>query len=396
MANFDENQDRGSTIWLTVPPIPTLVIALALLPFSDESRSLTMGAAFWLFVTMIYMFISVAYVICLGRDLKEGLSPLQILGQGVAMLVLPLGLGAPYALSWIGLALSFAGTVTLINKIMAALDEPRESREKEDAKEIGAFLEEVPLPTLDVDKDGVILGANSDMLNLLDVDETVLLGQRAEVIFPNGVNKIEARGTGWQVLRKPGEGGSELICLIEEVAPPPAREIEEKGEMLHPPTGLFSTSYASIMIPAEFKRSIRYRRWLSIIKIKLKISLEGSEANNEMIQNIFNLYGAFIKKHTRECDLGFFMGYGDFLILLPETPNAGAKATLDKFKKIPEDIVKNIPLGMNISIWGGLFHCSGHEKIDYNEAMATLEDNLKELDRVEPQTINLESLKDKG
>ncbi|MDD4837269.1 MAG: hypothetical protein PHU72_09245, partial [Dethiosulfovibrio sp.] len=82
MANLNDKEDRGGAVWLTVPPIPTLAIALALLPFSDSSRSLTMGAAFWLFVTMIYMIISVAYVICLGRDIRGGLSPLQILGQG--------------------------------------------------------------------------------------------------------------------------------------------------------------------------------------------------------------------------------------------------------------------------------------------------------------------------
>lgn len=396
MANLNDKEDRGGAVWLTVPPIPTLAIALALLPFSDSSRSLTMGAAFWLFVTMIYMIISVAYVICLGRDIRGGLSPLQILGQGVAMLVLPLGLGAPYALSWIGLALSFAGTVTLINKVMTAMDEPRDIREKEDVKEIGSFLEEVPLPTLDVDKDGIILGANSDMLTLLDVDENVLLGQKADIIFPHGVDRIDAKGMGWQILRKPGEDGAELICLIEEVAPPPAREIEEKGEMIHASTGLFSSSYASIMIPAEFKRSIRYRRWLSIIKIRLKTLFNGQEVDSETKQNILNHYGIFIKRHTRECDLGFFMDNGDFLILLPETPNAGAKTTLDKLKKIPEDIVKNVPLGTEISVWGGIFHCSGHEKIDYSDAIATLEGNMKELDHIEPPTINLESLKEKA
>ncbi len=382
-------------MWLTVPPIPTLAIALALLPFSDSSRSLTMGAAFWLFVTMIYMIISVAYVICLGRDIKGGLSPLQILGQGVAMLVLPLGLGAPYPLSWIGLALSFAGTVILINKVMTAMDEPRETREKEDVKEVGSFLEEVPLPTLDVDKEGIILGANRDMLALLDVDENVLLGQKADIIFPHDVDRVDAKGTGWQILRKPGEDGAELICLIEEVAPPPAREIEEKGEMIHASTGLFSSSYANIMIPAEIKRSIRYRRWLSIIKIKIKILFNNQDASKETKENIFNSYGAFIKKHTRECDLGFFMGAGEFIILLPETPNAGAKTTLDKLKKIPEEITKDITLGTSISVWGGIFHCSGHEKVDYGDAMAHLEENLKELEHIEPLPPDLDSLKEK-
>lgn len=90
------------------------------------------------------------------------------------------------------------------------------------------------------------------------------------------------------------------------------------------------------------------------------------------------------------------MDNGDFLILLPETPNAGAKTTLDKLKKIPEDIVKNVPLGTEISVWGGIFHCSGHEKIDYSDAIATLEGNMKELDHIEPPTINLESLKEKA
>ncbi|SMG28962.1 PAS domain-containing protein [Dethiosulfovibrio salsuginis] len=391
MSTPNEKDERGTASWLTVPPIPTLVIAIALLPFSSESKSISMGATFWLFVTMIYMSISVSYVICLGRNAKDGLAPLQILGQGVALLVLPLGLGAPYGLSWIGLALSFAGTVILVNKVMTIMDAPQKAEETETPEQQGSFLEGVPLPTLDVDGDGLILGANTDMLDLLEVEEDVLLGQKAEMIFPQDIDRIDVRGKGWQVLRKPGEGGSELICLIEEVSPPPPREAEEKGEMIHPETGLFSAPYAKIMIPAELKRSIRYRRWLSMIAIRIKLVTNGQETDVQTKEKILNSYGFFIKKNIRECDLGFFMENGNYMILLPETPNAGAKTALDKLKKVPEDILKEVGPETDLSLWGGIFHCSGHEKIDYNGAMAALEENVKELEHFEPLPPKLEA-----
>lgn len=371
-------------MWLTVPPIPTLIIAIALLPISNASRSLSMGSAFWLFVTMIYLSISVTYVICIGKGVKTGLAPLQVLGQGVALLVLPLGLGAPYALSWIGLALSFAGTVILLNKAITLIDRPRELKIEEKTEEAVPSLKEVPLPTLDVDGEGLILGANADMLDLLEVEEDVLLGQKADIIFPHDVDRIDAKGKGWQVLRKPGEGGSEFICLIEAVNLPPAREPEDKGEMFHSPTGLYSSSYANILVPAEIKRSTRYRRWLSMIMIKLNFVI-GKEGIDDAAANLklFNRYGSFIKKNTRECDVAFFMEDGVFLILLPETPAAGAKITVDKLRKVPEEILNNIASGTALSLRAGIYHCSGHEKIDYNGAIANLEENLKELEHIE-------------
>lgn len=390
MANSEDRVDKGGGTWLTVPPIPTLVIAISLLPFSSEARSLAMGATFWLFVTMIYMSISIAYVICLGKGAKGGLGPLQTLAQGVALLVLPLGLGAPYSLSWIGLALSFVGTITLINKVMTLMEAPKKAKEADGEEQLGSFLEGVPLPTLDVDGQGLILGANTDMLELLEVEEDVLLGQKADMIFPHDIDRIDIREKGWQILRKPGEGGSELICLIEEVSPPPPREAEEKGEMVHPETGLFSPPYAKIMIPAELKRSIRYRRWLSMISIRVKMISNGQDLSGAKSDKILSQYGRFIKKNIRECDLGFFMENGNFMILLPETPNAGAKAALDKLKKIPEEVLRELESGVAISLWGGIFHCSGHEKVDYAGAMLALEESLKELEQFEPLPVKLE------
>ncbi len=383
MDRDDFNGKDGSS-WISLPPIPTLFVALALLPFSDTSRRLQMGASFWLFVGMVYLSLSTAYVICLGKGAKKELGSLQILAQGVALLVLPLGLGAPHELSWIGLAMSFAGMVILINRVNKALENPHEVPTNHGND--GSLLDEVPIPTLNSGGDGLILKVNREMLNLLDVEESLILGQKTETLFPAGTDRIDIKGRGWHIMRNPGEAGSELICLLEEIPQPAPQGKEKEGDMIHEPTGLFSAPYAERMAPAELKRSIRYRRWLSFIMIRISVvSMDRDESKiAEIKKSLFNSYGAFIKKHTRECDLGFFLGDGLYLVLMPETPNAGAKTALEKLRKIPEDVRGVLEEGMSASVSASLYHCSGHEKIDYSNILSELKANLTEEDQFEP------------
>lgn len=376
-------QNSGS--WLSVPPIPTIMVIVALLPFSDPSNRLYMGATFWLFVALIYLSISSGYAICLMRKITLGLFPLQLLAQGIALLVLPLGMGAPYGLSWIGLAMSFAGTISLLQKVASALS-PRNKDNTPAVEEKRDISKRIPLPSLDTDLDGNILSINDDMARLLDVSEEFLLGQSAKNIFPEDMDRVDIGGKGWQVLRK-NLDESKLICLVEEIESPKSSKDTKNNDMIHDPTGLYSHTYADIMAPSEIKRSVRYRRWLSIVMIRLSFRYDGEESADKVWEEqILNEYGAFVKRHTRECDLGFFIGGGYFLILLPETPNAGAKIAASKLKKLPDDIRDKFEEKDSVSavIFTSLYHCSGNEKVDYHTVMKKLEENLTEEEEFSP------------
>ncbi|WP_236102196.1 hypothetical protein [Dethiosulfovibrio faecalis] len=375
-----------------------MMIILALLPFSDPSGRLYMGATFWLFVALIYLSISSGYAICLMRKIIVGLFPLQVLAQGIALLVLPLGMGAPYGLSWIGLAMSFAGTIALLHKVTSAL-RPKDNENDPTVEKKKDLSKEIPLPSLDIDLDGNILSVNEDMTRLLDVNEELLLGQSAESIFPEGMDRVEVGGKGWRILRKTLDE-SQLVCLVEEIEAPEASKKPNGNDMTHGPTGLFSNTYADIMAPSEIKRSIRYRRWLSIVMIRLSFRYDGGEtADKTWEEQILNEYGTFVKRHIRECDLGFFIGGGYFLILLPETPNAGAKVAASKLKKLPDDIRDEIEKKGSISavIFTSLYHCSGNEKVDYHTVMKKLEENLTEEEEFSPVgNVNTANQKTEG
>ena len=380
-----EKARQNSGSWLSIPPIPTMMIIVALLPFSDPSNRLYMGATFWLFVALIYLSISSGYAICLMRKVTLGLFPLQLLAQGIALLVLPLGMGAPYGLSWIGLAMSFAGTISLLQKVISALNPSNKERPPAVEKKKG-ISKGIPLPSLDIDLDGNILSINDDMARLLDVNEELLLGQSAENIFPGDMDRVDIGGKGWQVLRK-NLDESQLICLVEEIESHESSKDTKDNDMIHEPTGLYSHTYADIMAPSEIKRSVRYRRWLSIVMIRLSFRYDGGESADKIWEEqILNEYGTFLKRHTRECDLGFFIGDGYFLILLPETPNAGAKVAASKLKKLPDDIRDEFEEKGSVSavIFTSLYHCSGNEKVDYHTVMKKLEENLTEEEEFSP------------
>lgn len=396
MTNMDDNGRVNSYFWISMPPIPTLLIALLLLPFSDPSERLEMGGAFWLFVTMVYLSLSAGYVICLGRGAREDLGILQALSQGVALLILPLGIGAPRGLSWVGFALSFCGTVLLVNRANKLLKNYRKKAFDGEKEDVTRIPEEVPIPTLTYGEDGAVLRANREMLDLLDMEEELILGQKAETFFPPEEDRITIKDREWRIMRNPGENGSELIYLIEEIPQSENPEEPEAGDydpqdMIHGPTGLFSAQYAERIAPAELKRAVRYKRWLSFILLKVSVvSMDQDKSEVAKIsEDLYNRYGDFIMKHTRECDLGFYLGNGLYLVLLPETPGQGAKVALEKLKKIPDDIKGVLTGDASASLAVSLYNCSGQEKVDFNSIFSELMSSLSVEVQFEPLAPNL-------
>lgn len=381
--------DRYS--WISMPPIPTLLMTLLLLPFSDPSEKLEMGGAFWLFVTMAYLSMSAAYVICLGRGARGYLGSLQSLSQGIALIVLPLGIGAPQGLSWVGLALSVSGAVLLVNKAHNSLrDFQKEVLDSEEDENSYSPFQDLPIPTLTSWEDGTVLRANKEMLELLGMDEELVLGQKVESFFPAGAERVEMKDQGWRIRRTAGEGGSETLYLLEEI-PQDIEEIDDPRDIIHKATGLFSAAYADRIAPAELKRAVRYKRWLSLLLLKLSVvSMEQEKSEiKEISEDLYNRYGGFIMKHTRDCDLGFFMGNGLYLVLLPETPGQGAKVALEKLKKIPDDVKSALTGDASATLSASLHNCSGQEKVDYDKILADLIANLSPEVQFEHPAANL-------
>ncbi|PIE54517.1 MAG: hypothetical protein CSA35_06130 [Dethiosulfovibrio peptidovorans] len=376
MSGQSKPQKRGS--WFQAPPIITLCIALGLFPTMDLRARVHIGASFWLFIILVYLVLSTSYVLCLNSGPHEALLPLQLLTQGVVLLALPFGFGAPRGLSWIGLGLTSIGSILLIQRFLSVLKSVQETPRKEASQT--HHLREVPLPLANIASDGSISEVNQDLVDLLNIEESLLLGEPASLLFPEGMDRADIQGKGWCILRRPTSDGSQLICLIEE--PPSLDKTSSPADnMFHKGSELYSRLSANAMIPAEIKRSLRYRRWLSILLIRISLRYDPSVVpDTDWESSIYDLYGASVKRQIRECDMGFFMGGGSYIVLLPETPLSGGKAAVAKLKKLPDEVREELEKRpqTSVTVASSVYDCTGTEDTDYATLMKTLEDSLLE------------------
>lgn len=380
LNSMGKKQRSSDPLWLLIPPIPTFIISLYLAFFSRSYRRIDLDVALWIFIALLYLAISIVYVICISRNFKKNLIPLQMLAQGLALLVLPMAMGAPYGISWIGIAFMTIGIISITNLLLKWIRgrSPKSDNtnvihpEEENTSDI--LVKNLPFPALVSDNEGNILNLNKEMCELLKIDKNELFSQDLNRIFPSDMQEIKTDDKKWIIRRKEYSKNLNLLYLTEttEENPDP---LKDTG-IIDVETGLLSRNISDIVITAELKRSFRYRRWLSVIFLRI-VSKSNPETVNECPEAIGIEYGKFLKSQLRECDMAFRINTGTYLLLLPETPGVGAKNTLKKLKKLPEEL-QNIMLSVipDGIIVGSIIYCSGNHRLGKEEIMKELGENL--------------------
>lgn len=375
-----KKQSSSDPLWLLIPPVPTFIIALYLTFFSRSSQRIDLDTTLWIFIALLYLIISIVYVIFLNLRMKKPVIPLQMLAQGLALIILPLVMGAPCGISWIGIALMTAGIISIINLVIKWINNRPSKSIKTDVTHIDEektpdmLIKSLPFPALAFDDQGDVLNYNKEMINLLGIEEKEFSSQDLNLIFPSDMKEIEINGKKWLISRKKYSKNSNLLYLTENT--------EENSDLFKDTgitdmeTGLLSKNISDIVITAELKRSFRYRRWLSIIFLRI-VSKNNPDATSDCPELIGTEYGKFLKSQVRECDMAFRIDRGSYLLLLPETPGVGAKNTVKKLEKLPEELQTTmLNIMPDVTILSSVIYCSGNHRLGQEEVMKELKENL--------------------
>jgi GGDEF domain-containing protein len=129
-----------------------------------------------------------------------------------------------------------------------------------------------------------------------------------------------------------------------------------------------------LRIPEELGRANRYRRWLCGILLKVIYTyLPGRGRQPALEETFLAAYVHYVKESIRESDMGFSMQDGEFLLLLPETPQQGAKDTALKLIELPETLTemkKDYPFSVDIEY--GFLYYSGNYPLLYDQFIQKL------------------------
>ncbi len=143
-------------------------------------------------------------------------------------------------------------------------------------------------------------------------------------------------------------------------------------------TGLYSKKYSTKRVPEELGRAGRYRRWLCGILLKVTFtSFPGLGRRPDLEEAFFSAYAQYVKAEIRDSDMGFYLGDREILLLLPETPQQGAKETSLRLVDLPEELLElkgDLPFSVDIQY--GFMYYSGNYPLTYEQFMQKLYSSL--------------------
>ncbi len=367
-------------LWLTIPPLLSIPLSIILIAFGGESGKVSVGAPLWVLLLMLYFSLSMLYVVSIRREAFAVLTPVQLASQGIMVCLVSLEAGSPPITPWLGVTGAVAGIFMLIHfsagqKQKGARQQPEKRETASDSPATSAAPGGFPFPSVVTDGEGTILYANAAFEELTDGKS--VKNEKITSFFIPGEPEILLEKKKFTALQK-AQDNRFYFLLIDEIPQQKKSGQKTAFELFDSKTGFYSRGYAKVRIAEELSRANRYRRWLCGILLKIKCtSLPGLSRQEALEETFLIAYCQFVRDSIRNSDMGFFMGGDELLILLPETPQQGAKDVSLKLVDLPEGLAemkKDYPFTVDIEY--GFLYYSGNYPLQYDQFMEKLYSSL--------------------
>lgn len=368
----------GLIAWLTVPPVLSLVLLVALILVGGEGPKAPKEVpALWMAFLLAYVFIAAGDLLARLREASAPRLSAQLFCQGIVLTALPSYLGRSSAWSWLGLALLAAGLATSLSHSGRSAPTRQKETKPQGPKTypLAMVLEALPLPALgDGGPEGILANeaarelADSfgigpdDLYRAATTQENLDLDRRSFDI-------LQGQGLPLALLqeRKAETGTSEWADSFDQIM----RRMAGKERGLY-------------RVQEELARARRYRRWISAVLIRPEqigpIDVSLSEAQR---QEIFDLFVAELAKSLRDSDPIFRMAPQELLVLLPETPQAGARKFSSRIKQQALDF-KPILFGLEdtsgpfLVLKTGILYYDGNTELKTDAFFQQLEESMQQ------------------
>ena len=327
----------GLLDFVTVPPALSLVIVLLLSLLGGEGPKGTQGLSFlWGAFLLAYVFLAAGDLMMRMKGHASSRFTIQFLCQGIALTALPSFLGVSGVWSWLGLALLSVGLVLSMDRsAQPARPAPAERRKEGPlALPVLSFLEGLPLPAFfrAGEGDGVAFLANEAARDL-----ALSSGKEEQDFFRQALTEetLSAEDDEYEVLQ--GQGMA-LTLLQKKQLAPSGQVVDAEGDFDVVFRRMEGRERALLRLGEELARGRRYRRWLSAILIRPdQLGPAQAALNETQRQEVFDLFLAELAPTLRDSDPIFRLAPQDILLLLPETPQAGARKFSTRIKQMALD-----------------------------------------------------------
>ena len=373
--------------WIFFPPVFSFVFLIIAAALSNRTMAVSVPPTVWGMTIAAYVSLcalSIFYIIKGDDKYTTGIS---MLTQGLMLSVMSMQFGVMF-MSWTGLVLFLIGLMLIFSyathKSESVVVKPVTSPDDGAGafKRIDSLVEKLELPVCYTDNKGVIAGATKKMCETLGIGEDEVLGAVISKFLPLDSEEVVLESGRWEITQKK-EGARYYFSLrqIPDERPPETQApAPAPGGMLlyDNTTGLYTDEYRKIRGPEEVSRAQRYKRPLAGLLLSLTfdpgLDVKLTEEQETMLDDAFKTR---VHNALRTTDCGFLMSEGRVQVLLPETPQNGAKTLLSRIITMPQDIFdEEIRTAVNPRVQGGMFFYNGTTRMEYGIFSAALEESF--------------------
>jgi hypothetical protein len=382
--------------WLFFPPAFSFVFLILSALLRDSAAKIRVPETVWGLTISAYIClcaISLFFILRCDDRRNYGISALA---QGLLLSVMSMQFGVTF-LSWIGLIIFLTGLVQVFFHSTShdAREHAPGAATHDDGisvfKRVDSLAEKLALPMCFTDNKGIIAGATTTFCEVVGKDANAIIGEVISDVLPIDSGEAVLDSGKWWITQEK-EGMRHYFSLRPTPDGRPAHvsapDVPCGVGIYDDDTGLYTDEYRKIRGPEEVGRAQRYKRPLSGILLALTfepgIDVKLTKEQEAMLDHAFKTK---VQSALRTTDCGFLMADGRTQLLLPETPQSGAKTLLSRVITLPQDIFDEaIRTAVNPTVKGGMFFYNGATRMEYGIFSAALEESFvksKESPRVE-------------
>ena len=373
--------------WIHFPPVFSFVFLIITALLRDRGAAVALPPPVWGMIVAAYVCLCALSIFNIVRNDNKYNTGTFSLTQGLMISALSVQFGVRF-LSWIGLILFLFGLMMMFfyaTRDKAYIQTTPVISADSGVSAVGAFeradnlFEKLALPICYTDNTGTIVWATESFCEALGQDVEDIFGAAINEFLPIDKEETVLKSGRWGITQKK-ENSRFYFSLTpiydEKQAEAPAPEPATGVSIYDKATGLYTDEYRKIRGPEEVSRAQRYKRPLSGLLLSLTFepssTVTMTKEQEDMLSDAFKIR---VQAALRTTDCGFLMPDSKMQVLLPETPQAGAKTLLSRIIVMPQDIFdEEIRSAVNPKVAGGMFFYNGTTRMEYGIFSAALEE----------------------
>ena len=370
--------------WIFFPPFLSFFLLIATVALHREGNAADVPPILWGLVIAAYVCLcGLSTVYMTKRDTRYN-AGIAFLAQGVLLPAISVQAGV-VVFAWVGLIFFLIGLFCVfLYATHSYMDVPQTVMHENPDNDIDAdrLLSQLGIPICYTDAKGVVEEATATFMEAVDRKPEEIIGEEITEVMPiDAPEVVLPSGTWWLEIVKSGPHHYFYLHPTKDGKPAKAPAQTQKksnaaDSFIDPETGLYSNEYRKLRGPEEVSRAQRYKRPLSGMLLELAFNASPNiSLSEEQFTMLRKAFAVKVKEVLRTTDCGFWMDdHKQIQLLLPETPQAGAKTLLSRLLLLPQDVFdEDIRAAVNPKVRAGIYFYNGTSKQEYNSFSATLE-----------------------